>query len=144
MPKLIYEDGDGADLSGGTGRPLEVLELGSATSSPAQGAGAKAAFLRGIATLGRILGGPLDAVGPESGRLEARIERASSVPLVGALVGQVAVAGKIAKDAGQAFGRHELAAWVNVLGAFGRMPEDRREALAQAALADLAGGSHGR
>lgn len=158
MTKLVYEDGDGTELSGGSGRPLEVLELGAAqafnakaskasSSGPGAGhAGAKAAFLNGLATLGRILGCPLDIEGAKAKLLEARMER-SNVPLVGALIGQVAVAGKIAKDAGHAFGRSELASYVNVLGAFGRMPEARREALAQAALADLAGqagGSDGR
>ena len=151
MPKLIYEDGDGTELAGGTGRPLEVLELGAAQADRPRShrpgpAGAKAAFSRGLATLGRILGCPLDIEGAKAKLLEARLER-SSVPIVGALIGQVAVAGKIAKDAGHAFGRSELASYVNVLGAFGRMPEARREALAQAALADLAGqvgGSDGR
>lgn len=141
MTKLVYEDGDGTELSGGTGKPLEVLELGAA-ERPGRAAGhqgAKAAFSMGLATLGRILGCPLDIEGAKAKLLEARMERSSSVPLVGALIGQVAVAGKIAKDAGHAFGRSELASYVNVLGAFGRMPEARREALAQAALADLAG-----
>jgi hypothetical protein len=135
MPDLVYEDGE-TDLGlSGSGRPdLEVLELGDARPHALE-----RAFAFGLGQIGKILGTRLDLEGAAGRALEDRLHLATNIPVVGALVAEVALAGQGLHEAGRSrFARPVLAAYVNVLGAFSRILPARRAALAEAARRDLA------
>lgn len=136
MPDLIYEDENGLDgsLSGAHRADLEVVELGDASPQVLE-----RVLAFGLSSLQKILGVPLDLEGNQGKAVESRLKTAASnIPVVGALVAEVSIAGKRLLLAGRNFARPVLAAYVNVLGAFSQISPGRQAALVHAAETHLA------